>query len=186
MGDRRPALVICPTSVVGNWQREVARFAPDLGVLVHHGVDRLADEAFVAAAAESDIVISSYGLVRRDAETLGKVRWSAVIADEAQNIKNPETKQAQAVRRLPADHRIALTGTPVENRLTDLWSIMQFLNPGYLGSQRYLPAAVRPAGRALRRRRGLEPAAAARAAVRAAPSQDRSAPSSRICPKRTR
>lgn len=135
-GDRRPALVICPTSVVGNWQREVTRFAPDLAVLVHHGVDRLADDAFVAAAVASDIVISSYGLVRRDAETLGKVRWSAVIADEAQNVKNPDTKQAQAVRRLPADHRVALTGTPVENRLTDLWSIMQFLNPGYLGSQR--------------------------------------------------
>jgi SNF2 family DNA or RNA helicase len=135
-GERRPALVICPTSVVGNWQREVARFAPELKVLVHHGGDRLVDQAFLEAADSSDIVISSYGLVRRDADMLAKVRWSAVIADEAQNVKNPETKQAQAVRKLPADHRVALTGTPVENRLTDLWSIMQFLNPGYLGSQR--------------------------------------------------
>lgn len=135
-GEPRPTLVICPTSVVGNWQREAARFAPELTVLVHHGGDRLADEAFATAAAASDIVISSYGLVRRDAETLGKVHWSAVVADEAQNIKNPDTKQAQAVRRLPADHRLALTGTPVENRLSDLWSIMHFLNPGYLGSQR--------------------------------------------------
>ncbi|MCX6029855.1 MAG: DEAD/DEAH box helicase [Chloroflexi bacterium] len=130
-----PALVICPTSVMGNWQREVGRFAPALRTMIHHGADRLTDEAFQAAASQNDIVISSYGLVRRDAETLGKVPWSAVIADEAQNIKNPETKQAQAVRKLPADTRVALTGTPVENRLTDLWSIMQFLNPGYLGSQ---------------------------------------------------
>lgn len=131
-----PALVICPTSVVGNWQREVRRFAPELRVLLHHGSDRLADEAFVQAAAEHDLVVSSFGLLRRDAETFNKVHWSAVVVDEAQNIKNPETRQAQLARKLPADYRIALTGTPVENRLSDLWSIMQFLNPGYLGSQR--------------------------------------------------
>jgi len=135
-GESWPALVICPTSVVGNWQREVERFAPELKTMIHHGADRLVGEAFLQAAAASDLVISSYNLIRRDAETLGKVHWSAVIADEAQNIKNPETKQAQAVRRLPADTRVALTGTPVENRLSDLWSIMQFLNPGYLGAQR--------------------------------------------------
>lgn len=131
-----PALVICPTSVVGNWRREAQRFAPELRVLLHHGGDRLADEAFVQAAAEHDLVISSFGLLRRDAETFNKVHWSAVVVDEAQNIKNPETRQAQLARKLPADYRIALTGTPVENRLSDLWSIMQFLNPGYLGSQR--------------------------------------------------
>ena len=131
-----PALVICPTSVVGNWQREVGRFAPELKVLLHHGSDRLTDEAFVQAAGAHDLVVSSFGLLRRDADTLGKIRWSAVIVDEAQNIKNPETRQAQIARKLPADYRIALTGTPVENRLSDLWSIMQFLNPGYLGSQR--------------------------------------------------
>ena len=131
-----PALVICPTSVVGNWQREMGRFAPELKVLLHHGSDRLTDEAFVQAAGAHDLVVSSFGLLRRDADTLGKIRWSAVIVDEAQNIKNPETRQAQIARKLPADYRIALTGTPVENRLSDLWSIMQFLNPGYLGSQR--------------------------------------------------
>ena len=128
--------MICPTSVVGNWQREMGRFAPELKVLLHHGSDRLTDEAFVQAAGAHDLVVSSFGLLRRDADTLGKIRWSAVIVDEAQNIKNPETRQAQIARKLPADYRIALTGTPVENRLSDLWSIMQFLNPGYLGSQR--------------------------------------------------
>lgn len=131
-----PTLVICPTSVVGNWQREVQRFAPELRVLLHHGVSRLANDAFVRAVGEHDLVISSFGLLRRDAETFNKVQWSAVVVDEAQNIKNPETRQAQLARKLPADYRIALTGTPVENRLSDLWSIMQFLNPGYLGSQR--------------------------------------------------
>ena len=114
----------------------MGRFAPELKVLLHHGSDRLTDEAFVQAAGAHDLVVSSFGLLRRDADTLGKIRWSAVIVDEAQNIKNPETRQAQIARKLPADYRIALTGTPVENRLSDLWSIMQFLNPGYLGSQR--------------------------------------------------
>jgi len=129
------ALVICPTSVVGNWKREIQRFAPELRVLVHHGTERASGDEFVAAAAEHDVVISTYGLARRDVDDLVQVPWSDVILDEAQNIKNPQTKQAQAVRRLPAANRIALTGTPVENRLSELWSIMQFLNPGYLGSQ---------------------------------------------------
>ena len=134
-GDSSPALVICPTSVVGNWKREIQRFAPGLRVLVHHGSERASGDEFLAAADEHDVVISTYGLARRDVDDLEQVRWSDVILDEAQNIKNPHTKQAQAVRRLPADNRIALTGTPVENRLSELWSIMQFLNPGYLGSQ---------------------------------------------------
>jgi hypothetical protein len=130
-----PALVICPTSVVGNWQREIQRFAPALRVLVHHGGDRAAGEAFVAEALDHDVVVSTYGLARRDVQDLVHVRWSDVILDEAQNIKNPQAKQTQAVRRLPAANRIALTGTPVENRLSDLWSIMHFLNPGFLGPQ---------------------------------------------------
>ncbi|MEJ2207826.1 MAG: DEAD/DEAH box helicase [Anaerolineae bacterium] len=134
-GAGAPALVICPTSVVGNWKREIQRFAPDLRVLVHHGSERASGDEFLDAADEHDVVISTYGLARRDVDDLEQVRWSDVILDEAQNIKNPHTKQAQAVRRLPADNRIALTGTPVENRLSELWSIMQFLNPGYLGSQ---------------------------------------------------
>ncbi len=134
-GDGRPALVLCPTSVVGNWKREVERFAPGLRVMVHHGGDRVSGDEFVATAGDHDLVISTYGLARRDVEDLARVQWSDVILDEAQNIKNPQTRQAQAVRRLPAANRIALTGTPVENRLSELWSIFQFLNPGFLGSQ---------------------------------------------------
>ena len=130
-----PALVICPTSVVGNWKREIQRFAPKLRVLVHHGGDRARGEAFVAAAQEHDVVISSYGLARRDVDDLVQVPWGNVILDEAQNIKNPQAKQTLAIRRLPAANRVAMTGTPVENRLSELWSIMQFLNLSFLGSQ---------------------------------------------------
>jgi SNF2 family DNA or RNA helicase len=130
-----PALVICPTSVVGNWQREIGRFAPSLHAMVHHGGERLRGEDFAAAARQHDVVISSYALARRDAELLLGIDWSDVILDEAQNIKNPAARQTQTIRKLPAGFRIALTGTPVENRLSELWSIMHFLNPGYLGSQ---------------------------------------------------
>jgi SNF2 family DNA or RNA helicase len=131
-----PVLLICPTSVVGNWHRELARFAPPLRALVHHGGDRASGEEFLARASEHDVVISTYALARRDEDTLRTVEWSGVILDEAQNIKNPSTRQAQAIRRLQAAYRVALTGTPVENRLSELWSIMEFLNPGYLGSQK--------------------------------------------------
>jgi SNF2 family DNA or RNA helicase len=129
-----PSLVICPTSVVGNWQREVARFAPSLRTMVHHGSGRAEGMDFVQQSMASDLVISTYGLARRDIDDLTKVRWANIILDEAQNIKNPITKQARAVRRLKAGYRMALTGTPVENRLSELWSIMSFLNPSYLGS----------------------------------------------------
>jgi SNF2 family DNA or RNA helicase len=129
-----PSLIICPTSLVGNWRREVGRFAPSLRVVVHHGSGRAEGAEFVKQSLESDLVISTYGLVRRDIEDLGKVNWANIILDEAQNIKNPVTKQARAVRRLKGGFRVALTGTPIENRLSELWSIMSFLNPGYLGS----------------------------------------------------
>jgi SNF2 family DNA or RNA helicase len=132
---KRPALVICPTSVMGNWQREAERFTPGLRVLVHHGVGRGRGEAFRKAALQHGVVITSYALLLRDFEHLAPVEWSTVVLDEAQNIKNPETRQAQSARALPAGHRIALTGTPVENNVGDLWSIMEFLNPGLLGSQ---------------------------------------------------
>ncbi len=133
---RKPALVICPTSVVSNWERELARFAPDLRVHVHHGAARKKDD-FAARAAQADVVLSSYALLHRDLDALTQVEWGNVILDEAQNIKNPTTKQAQAARKIggKAEWRAALTGTPVENRLTELWSIFQFLNPDYLGSQ---------------------------------------------------
>lgn len=136
LGSGQPALVICPTSVVGNWQREVQRFAPGMRVMVHHGGDRMAGTDFLEAVAQVDVVISSYALMRRDIELLRSVSWSDVILDEAQNIKNPLARQTQAVRQLSSQFRLALTGTPVENRLSELWSIMHFLNPGYLGSQR--------------------------------------------------
>jgi len=131
---RIPALVICPTSVVGNWAHEIARFAPSLRVMVHHGSDRASGAEFTDQARQADVVISTYTLARRDEESLQRMEWGGIILDEAQNIKNPATKQAQAIRRLRAGYRFALTGTPIENRVTELWSIMQFLNPGLLGS----------------------------------------------------
>ena len=131
-GAAAPTLLICPTSVVGNWRREIARFAPSLRVLVHHGAGRNR-AGFAAAAHQHDVVISTYALLHRDAAALRSVHWGDVVLDEAQNIKNASTRAAQAARSLHAQWRAALTGTPVENRLSDLWSIFQFLNPGYLG-----------------------------------------------------
>jgi SNF2 family DNA or RNA helicase len=131
-----PTLLVCPTSVVTNWEREVRRFAPSLTTLTHQGPNRLRGAEFVQAAQAVDMVLSSYAVVRRDAEAMQSVAWLGVILDEAQNIKNPAARQTQAVRRLRSDFRVALTGTPVENRLSELWSIMHFLNPGYLGSRR--------------------------------------------------
>lgn len=131
-----PVLLICPTSVVTNWELEKQKFTPGLQTLVHQGGDRLRDEAFIEAAQNVDMVLTSYALARRDGATLQQIDWFGVALDEAQNIKNPNTKQAQTIRKLPADFRLALTGTPVENRLSELWSIMQFLNPGFLGGQK--------------------------------------------------
>ncbi|HYB26152.1 MAG TPA: DEAD/DEAH box helicase [Solirubrobacteraceae bacterium] len=128
-----PTLLICPMSVVGNWQREAERFAPSLRILVHHGTERLTGRRFVTAARRSDLVITTYAVATRDRETLAGVKWERVALDEAQNIKTRDAKQTRAIRSLPARHRIALTGTPVENRLTELHSIMDFLNPGLLG-----------------------------------------------------
>ncbi len=130
-----PSLLVCPTSVVTNWEREVRRFAPSLSTMVHQGFNRLRDKEFIQAAKSFDMVLTSYALARQDAETIQRVKWLGVILDEAQNIKNPAAKQAQAVRKFSAEFRMALTGTPVENRLSELWSIMHFLNPGYLGAR---------------------------------------------------
>lgn len=134
-GQRHPTLLVCPTSVVGNWRKEAARFTPELPVLIHHGTTRIKGAAFVKEAGRHALVLSSYALLHRDLEVLRQVRWAAVVADEAQNIKNPETKQSKAARSLPAEQKIALTGTPVENNVGDLWAIMEFLNPGFLGTQ---------------------------------------------------
>jgi SNF2 family DNA or RNA helicase len=134
-GARRPTLLVCPTSVVNNWSKEAERFTPGLPVMVHHGGGRKKDASFVKEVGAHALVISSYGLLQRDHKLFASVSWAGVILDEAQNIKNPETKQAKAARALPAEYRIALTGTPVENNVGDLWSIMEFLNAGLLGAQ---------------------------------------------------
>ncbi|GHJ14090.1 DEAD/DEAH box helicase [Micromonospora sp. AKA38] len=128
-----PTLLVCPMSLVGNWQREAATFAPDLRVHVHHGAERTRGEEFGVAVQEVDLVLTTYSVAARDAVDLAGVDWHRVVVDEAQAIKNAATRQAEAVRALPARHRVAVTGTPVENRLADLWSIMQFANPGLLG-----------------------------------------------------
>ena len=130
----RPTLLVCPMSLVGNWQREVARFAPMLRVHVHHGAERLTGDELRTAVGDVNLVITTYGLVQRDTETLTEINWRRVIADEAQNIKNGATRVSRAIRALPAEHRIALTGTPVENRLAELHAILDFANPGLFGS----------------------------------------------------
>lgn len=131
-----PSLIICPTSVLGNWQKEISKFAPSLNVMLHYGSRRLSGEEFHAAAAQTDVVLTSFATSALDQELLQQVTWSALCLDEAQNIKNAQTKQSAAVRGIPARHRVALTGTPIENRLSELWSIYDFMNPGYLGSSR--------------------------------------------------
>ncbi len=134
-GEQRPVLLACPTSVINNWRKEAERFTPDLSVLVHHGPDRRRKGAFARSATKHALVISSYALLQRDIDFLKDIDWAGVVLDEAQNIKNPESKQSRAARGIKADYRIALTGTPVENHVGDLWSLMDFLNPGLLGSQ---------------------------------------------------
>ena len=124
-----PHLVVCPLSVVHNWEREAARFTPSLRVLVHHGAERTRE------LAGADVVVTTYGLLPRDLDHLAEVHWSTVVADEAQTIKNPSTHAAKAIRALTADQKLALTGTPVENRLADLWAILDAVNPGMLGSR---------------------------------------------------
>lgn len=130
-----PTLLVAPTSVLGNWQKEIEKFAPQLRSLIHHG-DRTSDlKAFKAAITKCDVVITSYTLARKDEALLSKIQWQRIVIDEAQNIKNPRASQTKAICKLPAHHRLALTGTPIENRLLDLWSIFNFLNPGYLGKE---------------------------------------------------
>jgi superfamily II DNA or RNA helicase len=130
--DARPALLVAPTSVVGNWERELERFAPSLELVRHYGASR-ARSAGDIPAKPGTLVVTTYGLLRRDAELLSSVDWSVALLDEAQNIKNASSATARAARNLRASHRFALTGTPVENRLAELWSILEFANPGLLG-----------------------------------------------------
>ncbi len=157
-------LLVAPMSLLEKWQRELSRFSPGLSVHIHHGAGRLLEEAFVQAVQTHDIVLTTYQMVQRDEALFSSQSWDVMVLDEAQNIKNNEAKQTRAVKNIPAPARIALTGTPVENRLMELWSIMDFINPGYLGqpgvfSRRYatpiekyhdqdaaekLPALVKP------------------------------------------
>lgn len=130
--DARPALLVAPTSVVGNWEREIERFAPSLHIVRHYGVDRARSSKDIPHEPGT-LVVTTYGLLRRDAELLGSIDWSVVALDEAQNIKNASSATARAARGLRASQRFALTGTPVENRLAELWSILEFANPGLLG-----------------------------------------------------
>lgn len=131
-----PTLLVAPTSVLGNWHKEIEKFAPRLRAVVHHGNQRLqTEDEFKATCLDHDVVITSFTLARKDAKLLNEVDWHRLVLDEAQNIKNPKAAQTKAILKLSANHRLALTGTPVENRLLDLWSIFNFLNPGYLGKE---------------------------------------------------
>ncbi len=143
-----PSLVVTPTSVLGNWKRELERFAPKLGVHLHHGPDRIADTEELCWKAGLGVVVTSYGVLRSDASLLASITWDVAVLDEAQFIKNHQAKVARAAFGLRARHRIALTGTPVENRLTDLWSIFAFINPGLLGGvTRFKAQLARPVER---------------------------------------
>ena len=126
---KNPALVVCPTTLLGNWVKEISNFAPDLKTSIYHGIERELD-------TKADVIITTYAILRIDIEKVKKQKWSMLIIDEAQNIKNPDTSQTQAVKMIKSDVKIAMTGTPVENKLTELWSIFDFINRGYLGSIR--------------------------------------------------
>ncbi|MBS5802886.1 MAG: DEAD/DEAH box helicase [Brachyspira sp.] len=126
---KKPVLVICPTTLMGNWMKELQMFAPSLDAVIYHGAERQLD-------VKHDVILTTYAIMRIDVEELKKQSWGMVIVDEAQNIKNPDTAQTLAIKTLKADVKVAMTGTPVENRLTELWSIFDFINQGYLGSLR--------------------------------------------------
>ena len=132
-----PTLVVCPMSVARQWVAEVHRFAPELRVHLHHGSDRLANEELHRKANAVDVIVTSYDIATRDVEALADVDWDRLIMDEAQDVKNPQTKRARALRTLQARRRVAMTGTPIENRLSELWAIMDILNPGLLGSREW-------------------------------------------------
>ncbi|WP_246268593.1 DEAD/DEAH box helicase [Acrocarpospora macrocephala] len=136
--DAQPAatLLVCPMSLINNWQKEAARFAPSLRLYIHHGGARRRDEELAATIGAADLVITTYGTALRDLPALARQGWERVVCDEAQAIKNSAARQAQAVRQIRARTKLALTGTPVENHLAELWSIMEFCNPGLLGPAR--------------------------------------------------
>lgn len=124
---KNPVLVICPTTLMGNWMKELQLFAPSLKVATYHGLERQLD-------LKNDVILTTYAIMRIDVEEMKNNTWGMIVVDEAQNIKNPDTAQTLAIKSLKSDIKIAMTGTPVENRLTELWSIFDFINKGYLGS----------------------------------------------------
>jgi len=170
--DLAPTLLVCPMSLVGNWQREAARFTPHVRVHVHHGAERPRGKDFDAAVESSDLVVTTYALLARDAAALRKVPWRRLVLDEAQAVNNAATKAAVAARSILVCHRIAVTGTPVENRLADLWSLMEFANPRLLGTPQTVQGPVRHPDRAARQRRGRHTTARADPAIHAAPAED--------------
>ncbi|OCA84583.1 DEAD/DEAH box helicase [Pradoshia sp. D12] len=131
---KSPSLIVCPTSVLGNWQKEFEKFAPSMNVHLHYGPSRMKGEQFRDGFGNADVILTTFGLLHQDEEDFLSMQWNAVVLDEAQNIKNSHTKQSRSARKLEGIHHIALTGTPMENRLSELWSIFDFINKGYLGS----------------------------------------------------
>jgi len=125
---KNKALVVVPTGLLTNWQAEIAKFAPSLSTHIFHGTLRDLEQF------DADIMLTTYGVMRSDFELLKKQKWQVMIIDEAQNIKNHDTAQSKAIKSIPANIRIAMSGTPVENRLTEFWSIMDYTNKGYLGT----------------------------------------------------
>lgn len=136
MVEQKPSLIICPTSVLGNWQKEFEKFAPTLKVYTHYSGNRLKNEDFHQLIKEKkhQIFLTTYGTISQDIVFLQNINWSSITLDEAQNIKNLQTIQSRSIRKLKGDHHIALTGTPIENRLSELWAIFDFIHKGYLGS----------------------------------------------------
>ncbi len=161
---RHPALIVAPLSLIANWRHEFERFAPGLRVYVHHGERRHTASGFGKAAKESDVVLTSYSLLVKDYTDISETEWDALVIDEAQTVKNADTRAARALLALGAPRRIALTGTPVENSVTDIWSLESFLNPGFLPDRKTFaekfarPIAANAAdGAAKRLRHALEP-----------------------------
>lgn len=131
-----PTLIVAPLTVLPVWEREFARWAPQLRILRHDGPERVQNEGFIKLAMAADVTLTAYGYLWRDYASLRRVQWQTLVLDEAQLIKNPHTRQSQAARSLPAAFRLTLTGTPIENKLEDLWSILDFLNPELFGTRR--------------------------------------------------
>ena len=163
-GERGPFLVVAPLTLLSNWRHEFAKFAPSLRVYVHQGDMRHVGSGFKKAAAEADVVVTSYALIVRDHREFAEVEWDGIVLDEAQAIKNPDTHAARAIRALGVRRRLALTGTPIENGVADIWSLEEFLNPGLLGDRKSFadrfvkPLATDPcSAQGKKLRRALEP-----------------------------